>query len=204
MVSWETWVRGGHLVVIVIIVCVLPLFIHLATHPALLRRRLRAFWRETDPVQRVIHPATLLCAAALVITSVITGDIGRAPSATGPVPIAVVLLGDLFVACGLLLAFLVFRANAFAAATVAVESEQTVVSTGPYAVVRHPLYSGAVLLLLGLPVALGSWWGLIPAVACVVVLIARLLREEKFLSENLKGYDEYRARVRHRLMPLVW
>jgi len=202
--QWQAWIRSGQLFVIVIIVAALPLFIHLLTHPALLRRRLRSPLAEPDPVQRVIGVLALLCVAALVLVSVDSAAVSHALGPSPPVPIVVMILGDLFVACGLLLVWLVFRANAYAAATVKVEHGQQVVSTGPYAVVRHPLYSGAALLLLGLPVALGSWWGLVPALACIALIVVRLLREERYLSAQLSGYDEYRAKTRRRLIPFIW
>jgi protein-S-isoprenylcysteine O-methyltransferase Ste14 len=120
------------------------------------------------------------------------------------VPVFVILLGDLLVAVGLVLVLLVFRANPFAASTVTVEHGQTVISTGPYAFVRHPMYSGLLLVFLGLPLALGSWWGLLIFPLLVAVLIWRLTDEERYLAEHLPGYREYRSRVRSRLIPGVW
>ena len=81
---------------------------------------------------------------------------------------------------------------------------QKVISTGPYALVRHPMYAAALVMLLGIPIALGSWWGVPVIVAILPALIWRLLDEEKFLAENLPGYSEYQARVRYRLIPRVW
>jgi protein-S-isoprenylcysteine O-methyltransferase Ste14 len=79
-----------------------------------------------------------------------------------------------------------------------------VIDSGPYAVVRHPMYAGALILIAGIPPALGSWWGLVPAALLVPVIIWRLIREEAFLAANLAGYRTYQGRVRHRLAPLVW
>jgi protein-S-isoprenylcysteine O-methyltransferase Ste14 len=100
--------------------------------------------------------------------------------------------------------FLVFRENTFASATVEVQPGQRTISTGPYARVRHPMYSGVLVMFLGVPVSLGSWWGLlaIPPVGLVIVL--RLLDEESFLAKNLAGYSEYQTHVRRRLVPFVW
>ncbi len=120
------------------------------------------------------------------------------------VPLAAVVAGDLLVALGFLLVFLVFKENTFAAATIAVAPDQKVVSTGPYAVVRHPMYSGAFVLLVGTPLALGSWWGLLMFIPMVFTLLWRAREEERFLAENLSGYKEYCQVVRYRLVPFVW
>jgi protein-S-isoprenylcysteine O-methyltransferase Ste14 len=85
-----------------------------------------------------------------------------------------------------------------------VADDQKVISTGPYARVRHPMYAGALVMLLGMPIALGSWWGVLVLAAILPALIWRMFDEEKFLSENLPGYIEYREKVRYRLLPGIW
>jgi protein-S-isoprenylcysteine O-methyltransferase Ste14 len=100
--------------------------------------------------------------------------------------------------------FLVFRANTHASATVQVGGDQRVITSGPYAVVRHPMYSGAVLLFLATPLALGSLWAYVPAVLLCGAVVARLLREERYLSSHLPGYDNYRRSVKVRLLPGIW
>jgi protein-S-isoprenylcysteine O-methyltransferase Ste14 len=100
--------------------------------------------------------------------------------------------------------FLTFRENTFAASTVTVEKNQTVVRTGPYAIVRHPMYSAALILFAAGPPALGSWWTLIVSVLILVLLVARLLHEEQYLTAHLPGYADYRRDVRYRLIPYVW
>ncbi len=97
-----------------------------------------------------------------------------------------------------------FRANTFASATIELAPEQKVISTGPYAFVRHPMYAGSLVVLLGIPVALGSWWALLVIVALTPAIIWRLIDEEKFLAKNLPGYREYQKTVKYRLMPLIW
>ncbi len=114
------------------------------------------------------------------------------------------LISDAIVALALFIVFLVFRENSFTSAIVEVSDEQRVVSTGPYSVVRHPMYSGAMLLLIFTPLALGSWVGLPFAIPVILVIVARLLAEERFLAGNLGGYDEYRTKVRWRLLPGIW
>jgi protein-S-isoprenylcysteine O-methyltransferase Ste14 len=115
-----------------------------------------------------------------------------------------VVAGDLLVALGFYLIFLVYRENTFTAATIEVTENQKVISTGPYARVRHPMYASAILYLLGTPPALGSYWGLVPVVAMMPLLVWRLLAEERFLARNLAGYTDYQKRVHHRLVPFVW
>ena len=115
-----------------------------------------------------------------------------------------VLAGDLLVVLGFYIVFRVFCVNTFTAATIEVAEQQTVISTGPYAFVRHPMYSGALIMLLGTPLALASWWGLVPFALMIAVMVVRLLDEEKLLLANLPGYAEYVARVKYHLMPPVW
>jgi len=185
---------------VVWVVSGLPITFHLLTHPALLRRRLRSGpLAEPEPRQRVIISLFLLGALAMGVVSALDLDAGWSD-----VPVFVVLLGDLWVAVGLVLIWLVLRANPFAASTVTVETGQTVISTGPYALVRHPMYSAALLLFLGVPVALGSWWGLVFFPPLLALLIWRLLDEEAYLSAHLPGYLDYCARVTRRLIPAIW
>jgi len=112
--------------------------------------------------------------------------------------------GDLLMLFGWLGIYFVFRENSFASATIESAADQRVISTGPYAWVRHPMYATALLMLLGIPLALGSWWGVLIVIAIVPALVWRLTDEERFLSQNLPGYPEYRGRVRYRLLPFVW
>jgi len=166
----------------------------------LLARRVRAGpGAETTRSQQVIQG---LAALAFVGMFVVSGLDHRFGWSSVAVPI--VLLADVLVAVGFYVVFLVFKENTFAAAIIDVAEEQQVISTGPYAVVRHPMYAGAALLIFGTPPALGSWWGPIFSVVLMLVIVWRLLDEEQFLAKNLPGYAEYRQRVRHRLLPRVW
>jgi protein-S-isoprenylcysteine O-methyltransferase Ste14 len=108
------------------------------------------------------------------------------------------------VALGFLIVFFAFRSNSYSSAVIEVAAAQKVVSTGPYAVIRHPMYAGALLLVFSTPAALGSWWGLIPAFLMLVMIVLRLLDEEAALLQELPGYADYCRRVRDRLMPGVW
>jgi protein-S-isoprenylcysteine O-methyltransferase Ste14 len=120
------------------------------------------------------------------------------------VPSLVSLLGEAFVILGFFIVFRTFQENSYGGATIGVADEQTVVESGPYAWLRHPMYAGAFLLLLFTPIALGSWVAIPFVLPLIAVVVARLLDEEKFLSANLPGYEEYRRKVRYRLIPFVW
>ena len=120
------------------------------------------------------------------------------------VPPVVSLMADGFVVLGFVIVFLVFKENSYTSATIEVSQGQTVISTGPYRVVRHPMYAGAFLLLIFTPPALGSWVALPSVVPLILVIVVRLLEEEKFLVIHLSGYEAYRRKVRFRLVPFIW
>ena len=121
-----------------------------------------------------------------------------------PVAPVVSVIANAVIMLSFLLFFLVMKSNTYAASTIQVEEGQPVVSTGLYAYVRHPMYAGALLLLVAMPLALGSWWSVLLLVPFFPVLVWRILDEEIFLRENLPGYAEYMQRVRYRLVPRVW
>ena len=120
------------------------------------------------------------------------------------VPPLMSLISDGFVAIGFYIVFLVFRENSYTRATIEVSAEQNVITSGPYAVVRHPMYAGAMPLLVFTPIALGSWAGVPISILLILIIVARLLDEERFLKANLSGYEEYCQKVRYRLLPLIW
>jgi protein-S-isoprenylcysteine O-methyltransferase Ste14 len=120
------------------------------------------------------------------------------------VPPVLSLVADGCVALGFYVVFLVFRENSYTSAVIEVSDEQKVITTGPYSLVRHPMYMGASLLLIFTPPALGSWAALPLALAVILVVMVRLLDEEKFLVTNLNGYEQYRQKVRYRLIPFIW
>jgi protein-S-isoprenylcysteine O-methyltransferase Ste14 len=120
------------------------------------------------------------------------------------VPPAVSWIANGFVVLGFFIVFLVFRENSYTSAVIEVTNEQRVIATGPYRVVRHPMYAGAMLLLLVTPLALGSWVALPFPLPLILVVVIRLLEEEKFLLANLNGYAAYCQKVRYRLVPFIW
>jgi protein-S-isoprenylcysteine O-methyltransferase Ste14 len=120
------------------------------------------------------------------------------------VAMSTTIVGNLLVAVGLLIVFFVFRENTFTSATIDVAPDQQVISTGPYRIVRHPMYSGVMIMLAGVPLALGSRTALLSVFPIAAAIVVRLLDEERFLARNLPGYNSYCARVRKRLVPLLW
>jgi protein-S-isoprenylcysteine O-methyltransferase Ste14 len=168
--------------------------------PALLQRRMRGGpTAEKEPVQKIIMSFVSLAFIALLVVPALDHRLSWSRmSAAGA------LAGDVMVLLGWLGIFLVFRENSFGSATIELAPGQTVVSTGPYAWVRHPMYAAALVMLAGIPISLGSWWGLSILAAIMPALIWRLLDEERFLAGNLPGYPEYQGRVRYRLIPRIW
>jgi protein-S-isoprenylcysteine O-methyltransferase Ste14 len=168
--------------------------------PALLARRMSGGpFAEKEPAQRIIQSITSLGFIALIIVPGLDHRFGWSH-----VPAYAVALGDLVMLLGWLGIYFVFRENSFAAATIQTSADQKVISTGPYAWVRHPMYAAALVMLLGISPALGSWWGIPIVIAILPALIWRLEDEERFLVRNLPGYPEYQGRVRYRLLPFVW
>ena len=190
---WQAWVFCA-----VFTVSISAIVIYLARHdPSLLARRVKT--TEKTKGQKIIRLLMNLTFAAVFVVSSLDHRF-----AWSAIPAQVVFLGDALVALGLLLIFFVFRENTFTAQTVEVEAEQTVISTGPYAFVRHPMYVGGLILISGIPLALCSWWGLLTAALIAPVIAWRLLDEEKVLTMDLMGYAEYRNKVKYRLIPFVW
>jgi protein-S-isoprenylcysteine O-methyltransferase Ste14 len=168
--------------------------------PELLERRMKGGpSAETEPTQKIIMTLAIAGFVALLVIPALDHRFGWSP-----VPWPIALLGDILVAIGFLAMFVVLRANRYGASTIQVAEGQRVISTGPYAVVRHPMYAGALVMVLGMPLALDSWWGLLVGLFFMPVLIWRLLDEERFLKKNLPGYTEYTQAVPYRLVPFVW
>jgi protein-S-isoprenylcysteine O-methyltransferase Ste14 len=168
--------------------------------PQLLARRVKAGpGAEKESRQQVIQILASLAFAGLLVLPSLDYRFSWSE-----VPFVGVVAGDLLVALGFYIIFNVFKENTFASATVEMAPQQKVISTGPYAIVRHPMYSGALVMLFGTPLALGSWWGLLPFVAITFIISWRLLQEETFLTKSLAGYSDYCHKVKHRLVPSIW
>jgi protein-S-isoprenylcysteine O-methyltransferase Ste14 len=194
---WQAWVL---LLVIFVVSTLIPSIYLMRRDPAALQRRARGGpVAETRTVQKVVMGGAWLSLAAMFIVSALDHRLGWSR-----VPVAICLVGVALVVVGLGMATLVIIQNSHAAATIRVEAGQKVVSTGLYGLVRHPMYTGNVIAMIGVPLALGSLWGLIFAIPGVLILALRIRDEETLLQEELVGYREYTQQVRYRLVPCMW
>ncbi|GHO46229.1 methyltransferase family protein [Ktedonospora formicarum] len=168
--------------------------------PALLERRKKGGpTAETRGIQKLIISLGFLSLIGVMVFSALDHRFGWSP-----VPGYVSLIGDLLVALGLFVNLLVLRENTFGGSSIEISENQQVISTGLYARVRHPMYVGVLIMVLGVPLALGSWWGLAIIAITAPVLIFRILDEEAMLKNDLPGYTEYTRKVRYRLVPYLW
>jgi protein-S-isoprenylcysteine O-methyltransferase Ste14 len=154
---------------------------------------------ETEKTQKVIQS---LASLLFMLVFIVAGLDFRFHWSS--VPIVISLIADVLVAVGFYIVFLTFKANTYTSATIEVAKDQTVISTGPYGIVRHPMYMGASLLMIVTPLALGSWVALPFPLLLIVSIAYRAIEEEKFLATHLSGYDAYRQQVRYRIIPYVW
>lgn len=178
----------------------IPTIYLIRTNPAALERRMQAGPKaETRPLQRILITIVFIAFPATFVVSALDWRYGWSQ-----VPAPVSVIGDVLIGIGLGVAMLVISQNGYAAANVRVEKGQTLVSTGLYGLVRHPMYTGNVVLMLGIAPALGSYWGLFLLVPGILVLVLRIRDEEAMLTSELNGYREYTQRVRYRLLPHVW
>ena len=193
---WQAWV---FILVFMISVTVIGLYLSLKD-PALLERRKQIGpAAEQSPAQKIIISVGILADLGLLVFCGLDRRFGWSQ-----VPTYFSLLGDVLVALGLFIDFIVFRENSYGASNIRVEESQKVTSTGLYAIVRHPMYTGVIIMVLGVPLALGSWWGLAIIALVMPVLMWRILDEEKLLEKDLTGYKEYEQKVRYRLVPYLW
>jgi protein-S-isoprenylcysteine O-methyltransferase Ste14 len=193
---WQAWL---YLAVFLGSSAVITIYL-MKNDPALLARRLSAGPRaEKEKSQKIIMFLVTIAFGAMFIVSALDYRF-----IWSDVPLYAVIAGDILVMLGFLIIFLVYKENSFSSATIEVDKEQRVISTGPYALVRHPMYSGGLLMLFATPPALGSWWGLLAFIPTVFLIVLRLLDEEKLLAKELDGYTDYQQKVRSRLIPGIF
>jgi len=190
---WQVYVYIGILVIPMIFV----LFYFLKNDPLFLERRTRA--KEKEKAQKIIQ---IVFSLIFLSGFVIPGLDKR--FGWSDIPINIVLITDIIILLGYLLIFFVFRQNSYASRVVEVDKSQKVITTGLYSIVRHPMYLGVLIMYIPTPVALGSYWGLIPMATIPLAIVFRILNEEKVLSKDLPGYKEYSQKTRYRLIPLIW
>lgn len=193
---WQAWVF-----ILVFMICVTAVGLYLSIHdPELLERRKKVGpAAETSPVQKAVMSIGLIGILAMLVVSVLDHRFGWSS-----VPPLLSIVGDVLVALGLFMNVLVFKENSFGGSTVETFEAQKVISTGPYAIVRHPMYAGVLVMMIGVPLALGSLWGLLVLAIISPGLIWRIVDEEKLLKKDLPGYSQYMQKVRYRLVPYLW
>jgi protein-S-isoprenylcysteine O-methyltransferase Ste14 len=192
---WQAWVYLGANGVSSV-----PLTRLISKDPLLLENRTKAGPRaEKRTIQKII----VLCAGLPAIAAFVVPGLDRRFGWSN-VPSWLSILGDLLIIVAMWMVFRVFKENSFGSATVEVAKGQTVISTGPYAIVRNPMYASAAVYFLGMSLALGSYWGLIASLLTILGLVWRLFDEEKFLATNLPGYTQYCSKVRWHLIPGIF
>jgi protein-S-isoprenylcysteine O-methyltransferase Ste14 len=193
---WQAWMFlvvyfGGSLALIIDL---------MARDRALLERRMRAGpWAEDRVEQKIIMAIASLAFLLLLLIPALDKRLGWSH-----LPAIVALIGDALVMLGGYGVWRVFRENSFTSARIELATDQRVISTGPYAHMRHPMYAGALVMMAGIPLALGSPWGLLALAAMTPALVWRITDEEQFLDRHLAGYAEYKQKVRYRLIPHLW
>lgn len=193
---WQAWVF-----IVVFLGSTTIVGIDLALHnPELVERRKKVGpTAEQSLTQKVIITLSLTGCAGLVVFCALAYRFVWAP-----VPAYISWVGDVLVALGYLIDWFVFKENSFGAASIQTFEGQHVVSTGLYAYMRHPMYMGVLVMMIGVSLALGSWWGLVVVALLTLVLVWRILDEEHFLKRELAGYSEYAQKVPYRLVPYLW
>lgn len=190
---WQGWIY-----IILLATLTFLLIIYLLRHdPALVERRMRMKEKRTE--QKLILKFSILF---FTLTFLLPGFDRR--WGWSKVPVWLVITASVFIFLSYTIIFLTMRENSYLGRTIEVDKDQQVISSGPYAIVRHPFYSGTILMFLATPLALGSWWALIPALLIIPTMIIRILDEEKALSSELLGYTEYLDKVKWRLVPGIW
>lgn len=193
---WQAWV----FLAVFVVTTTLPSIYLAVRYPEALARRMQAGpTAEIRPAQRIIMSLILVLVTVTFVLSALDHRFGWSS-----VPVWLVIIGNVLVAVGLAIAQLVVVQNNYAAATVRVEADQPLVSTGLYGWVRHPMYTGAAIMMIGTPLALDSLWGLLGVAAAAPVMVARIRDEEQMLTAELAGYREYMDTVRSRPIPHVW
>lgn len=193
---WQAWAFLG----VFTAASLLPSLYLNRLDPAAIERRRRAGPKaETRPVQKVVVTGILVSFTGMLMIAGLDRRYGWSQ-----MPTAVSILGDIMLAVGLGVSILVVFQNRYAAATITIEEGQPLASTGLYGVVRHPMYSASVVMMIGMALALGSYWDLMVTALGAGLLVVRILDEEKLLGEQLAGYRDYTDEVRYRLVPLVW
>jgi len=190
---WQGWL----FCVFLITPMTFTIFYFLKRDPELLERRLKT--QEKEKEQKLIVKIGFFLYPLFFIIPGLDYRFGWSN-----VPVYLVIAGDILFLTGYIIIIFVFKENSYASRVIEVEKAQKVISSGPYAVIRHPMYSAIIIMYTAFPVALGSYWALLISITLPVFFALRILNEEKVLSDNLEGYKEYCIKTKYRLMPHVW
>jgi protein-S-isoprenylcysteine O-methyltransferase Ste14 len=190
---WQVYVYIAFLVIPIILV----IFYFLKNDPQFLERRTKT--KEKEKTQRIIQIISSLFFLSAFIVSGFDHRFGWSH-----IPLYMILLANVVSLLGYLIVFLVFKQNSYASRVIEVDSNQKVITTGMYSAIRHPMYVGVIFMWTPIPIALGSFWGLIPIATIPVALVFRILNEESVLIRELPGYKEYCQKTKYRLIPFIW
>jgi len=190
---WQVYVYFAVLVIPMVFV----IFYFLKKDPKFLERRTRI--KEKEKAQIIIQ---IIFSLLFLSMFIISGLDQRFEWSN--IQFYLVILANIIILSGYILIFFVFRQNSYASRIVEVDKNQSVISTGLYSIVRHPMYVGVIIMSIPTPIALDSWWGLLPAAAIPLGLILRILNEEAVLKRDLPGYEEYCQETKYRLIPFAW
>jgi len=188
---WEAWIYWSGFSVLTLFITIY----FLKKSPELLSRRMQDKGKETTKKPPAFLNLWFLC-------YLIPGLDFRFHWST--VPVWLVIAANAIVFLGYIFIIIVFKENSYASTIIQVEKEQRVITTGPYAIVRHPMDLGLLLMILFTPLALGSYWAIIPALLCIPMNVFRIIGEEEVLLRDLTGYKDYCLKTRYRLIPLIW
>ena len=194
---WQAW---GFIVVFMTSVNIIGVYLSLKDPKLLERRKNVGPKAEEKMVQKIIMAFAVIINIVMLIFCAFDYRFGWSP-----VSAYISIAGDALIAFGLLINLFVFKENSYGASNIQIFEDQKVISTGLYALVRNPMYMGVLIMLIGVPLSLDSWWGLSFIVFAIIPgLILRILDEENTLKEELPGYKEYMQKVKYRLLPYIW
>lgn len=190
---WQAWIFCGILFIPMIFV----LIYLLKNNPELLERRMKM--KEKEKPQKLIIKLSML----VFITAFIIPGLDYRLN-WSDLHLTVIIIADVIIFLGYLLFFFVLKENSYASRIIEVENDQIVISTGPYAIIRHPMYLAVLLIYVFSPLALGSYWAMLAIFPLPILIVFRIINEEKVLMKELPGYKVYTQRVKYRLIPFIW
>ena len=190
---WQAWIFCWILFIPMIFI----LIYLLKNNPELLERRIKM--KEKEKPQKLFTKLSML----VFITAFIIPGLDYRLN-WSDVPLTVIIIADVIIFLGYLFFFFVLKENSYASRIIEVENDQIVISTGPYAIIRHPMYLAVLLIYVFSPLALGSYWAMLAIFPLPILIVFRIINEEKVLMKELPGYKVYTQRVKYRLIPFIW